>query len=245
MTGEDIHALAGAYAMNALTEPERTEFVRHLAHCDTCAAEAKELAEIVARLADGAWSVPPPRLRERVLAEVRETRQLPPRRPTETAPVRRPTTWARRAAYGLAAGVLALAVGATTYVVMQERLDRQVQETRAENARIQQVLSAPDAVLRTTTVQGGGRMTVVMSPSQNAGVVVLDQLANPGVDRAYQLWLVKGTNPASAAVYAAGDGSGTRLITGVVGQDTLAITQEPAGGSQAPTLPVLAGIPMT
>ncbi|MBB5869535.1 anti-sigma-K factor RskA [Allocatelliglobosispora scoriae] len=247
MTTMDIHALAGPYVLNAVSEEERIAFSRHLAQCDVCSAEIYELSEIAGRLADGAWSVPPPRLRAQVLAEVARTRQLPPRRPDrETALI--PSPWRRRAAYTLAAGILAVAAGSTTYAVMDSRLDRQSQQTvaaQAEAQRIQQVLSAPDAVMRSAPVVGGGRMAIVMSPSQNAGVVFLNDLTAPGADHTYQLWLVDGTTPVSAGVLADGHSGGTRLISGVVGKDVLALTQEPAGGSKAPSAPAISDIPMT
>lgn len=239
----DIHALAGAYVLNAVTDTERTEFARHLSQCEACAVEARELGEIVARLADGAWSVPPPRLRARVLAEVRQTRQLPPRRSDRDVPRRWPR-WGRRGAYALAAGVLAVAA---TYAVTARRSepgDQAIEQAQVDGVRVQRVLSSADAVLRGSPVRGGGRMTIVLSLSQDAGVVVLHELAPLSGDRAYQLWLVDGARPVSAGVLTAGASGGTRLISGVADKDLLAVTVEPAEGSAEPTLPTLAGIPM-
>src|SRR4029453_8688488 len=59
----DIHALVGAYALDAVDDLERAAFDRHVAECVNCRAELDELRETAARLADPAWSVPPPRLR--------------------------------------------------------------------------------------------------------------------------------------------------------------------------------------
>ena len=39
----EIHTLAGAYALDALTEIERAGFARHLAECSVCATEVAEL----------------------------------------------------------------------------------------------------------------------------------------------------------------------------------------------------------
>ncbi|MBO4209182.1 anti-sigma factor, partial [Micromonospora echinofusca] len=73
-----MHALAGAYVLDAVSDIERAAFSRHLADCETCALEVAELRETVARLADQTWSVPPPRMRAEVLAQIRRTPQLPP-----------------------------------------------------------------------------------------------------------------------------------------------------------------------
>ncbi len=70
----DIHSLVGAFALDAVDDLERAAVDRHLRECDACRIEVAELREAAARLADGAWSVPPPRLRENVLAAVATTR---------------------------------------------------------------------------------------------------------------------------------------------------------------------------
>ena len=73
----DIRSLVGAYVLDAVDGWERAAAERHLRECDECRAEAAEWRETAARLADGAWSVPPPGLRDAVLAAVATTRQAP------------------------------------------------------------------------------------------------------------------------------------------------------------------------
>ena len=65
---DDPHVLTGSYALDALAEPERRSFERHLAHCASCQAEVRGLRETAARLALAKALRPPPRLRARVLA---------------------------------------------------------------------------------------------------------------------------------------------------------------------------------
>lgn len=69
----DAHDLAGAYAVNALTQEEREAFGRHLADCPDCAQETLRQQEAAGWLALLAARTPPPRLKERVLAEVART----------------------------------------------------------------------------------------------------------------------------------------------------------------------------
>jgi hypothetical protein len=64
------HALAGAYAVDALDAAERTRFERHLASCPTCPAEVRELVAVAAELGLAAAVTPPPALKGRVLADV-------------------------------------------------------------------------------------------------------------------------------------------------------------------------------
>lgn len=87
-------------------------------------------------------------------------------------------------------------------------------------------------------------MTVVVSDTQDAGVVVLADAPAPGPDRAYQLWLVPtgSTTPVSAGLLPAGQAQATELIQGVRGRAMFAVSLEPAGGSPAPSTTPLVGI---
>ena len=74
----DIHALSGAYAIDALDDIERAQFERHLAKCAECRAEVESLREASAMLAETTAVEPPADLRDRLLAEIRTVRPLPP-----------------------------------------------------------------------------------------------------------------------------------------------------------------------
>ena len=50
----DVHALAGAYALDALPADEQQRFERHLASCEACAEEVRGLAETAALLGEAA-----------------------------------------------------------------------------------------------------------------------------------------------------------------------------------------------
>ncbi|TMQ91982.1 anti-sigma factor [Actinomadura soli] len=76
---DDVHALAGAYALDAIDDAEeRRLFESHLAGCEPCAAELREFRATTARLGMAVPEAPPARLRARVLADIRSVRQLPP-----------------------------------------------------------------------------------------------------------------------------------------------------------------------
>lgn len=74
----DTHALAGAYAVNAVTEEERRSFELHLGQCADCRAEVAELRAAAATIAADVELSPPPALRASLLAAVAQTRQLSP-----------------------------------------------------------------------------------------------------------------------------------------------------------------------
>lgn len=249
VAGPDSHTLSGAYVLDALTEIERAAFDRHLATCESCALEVAELREAAARLADGSWSVPPPRLRGAVLSEVGRTRQDRPSPPGRAgrdgdAALSR---WRRRAVAAVAAGIVLAGAAATGQLVQEHRVRDERAAARAarlESARIQEVLTAPDAVLRGTTGPGGvGRVTVVSSRRGDVAVAVLEGLPSRGPDRTYQLWVIDDGAARSAGVLATGATGDRRLITGVRGADLFGVTVEPAGGSASPTLSTAVTVP--
>src|SRR5688500_12449230 len=108
----DVHALAGAYALDALPSDERAFFERHLAMCEACRNEVAELTETAARLGSAAAVAPPPALRDRVLAAANVTRQLPPEPEPSVTSVsawrQGPTRWLAPVAACLALAVVVL-----------------------------------------------------------------------------------------------------------------------------------------
>ncbi|WP_433302848.1 anti-sigma factor [Actinoplanes sp. CA-030573] len=238
----NIHSLIGAYALDAVDDVERAAFDRHLRECEECRTEVDELREASARLAAGAWSVPPPRLRANVMAAVRTTRQLAP----ETRPARaaRPAMRWRRWA---AAAAAVVAVGGVTYAVQDQRVRREhaaAEAARADEAQVRAVLAAPDLVVRDQVVTGGGRVTVAVSRLRNAGVIMLAADSVPG-GRVYQLWTVRGGAAHSEGALDTGQTAAVRIVEGIDQASGVGVTLEPPGGSATPTLPMVAALKIT
>ncbi|MFC6020869.1 anti-sigma factor domain-containing protein [Plantactinospora solaniradicis] len=244
----DIHTLVGAYVLDAVDDVERAAFSRHLGDCASCASEVGELLETAARLADGAWSVPPPRLRTDVLAEVSRTRQVRPGgRPARDGRVVG-SRWRTLSVAAVAAAVLAAGAGAVTWTVAQQRVRDERAATaaaRAETERIRTVLAQPDLAVRGDGLSGGGRLTVFSSPGRDAGVALLADAPPIPADRAYQLWLMDGETARPANVLAAGANGDTAVLSGVRGRSAVAVTVEPAGGSAQPSSQPLVVVPLT
>src|SRR5690242_10095735 len=74
----ELHILTGAYASGALSDAEHDAFVAHLPNCAPCREEVAELVATTTLLGIAAAETPPPGFRDRVMAEVATTRQLPP-----------------------------------------------------------------------------------------------------------------------------------------------------------------------
>jgi anti-sigma-K factor RskA len=233
---EDIHALVGAYALDAVDDLERAAFERHLADCATCRAETDELQETAARLAGNTWSVPPQRMRTDVMAAIGRTRQLPP----VTQPAARPdqTPWRRRLIAVAAAVVLAGGTGAAVYAVQEQRVREQgtlAAEAQQREERTQAILSAPDVVVRTAPMKGGGTVTIASSAMHGAGVVAIGADRAPGADQAFQMWLMDGGRAVPGPVLAAGTAATVQIMNGLPDADGFAVSLEPASGSDTPT----------
>ncbi|WP_446222048.1 anti-sigma factor domain-containing protein [Nocardia sp. IBHARD005] len=129
-----------------------------------------------------------------------------------------------------AAAIVAVGAGVGIAAVI-ERAD---EGSKAVTA--QQVLDRPDSRESSVAVPGGGTMTVSQSKELGAAAVLFRDLPALPTDRTYQLWLVPPAgSPKSLAVM----DSPASIVTAVDSADTLAMTVEPAGGSPAPTPPVI------
>jgi anti-sigma-K factor RskA len=212
----DVHTLAGAYALDAVDDIERAAFARHMAECPACAVEVAELQATSARLAEMVAEPPPPGLRAAVLTQIRQTRQVGPRRRGTAGSGRR--AGPRRVALAAAvAAVVAVGVGAGTYTI-QERRVRHAQEISA-------VLGAPDARTHSEPASGGGQVRVVVSPSKREVVAYLSDLPAPGAGHSYQLWLIQGSaGPKNMGIVMSGNAM--ELIPNLNGADTFAVSRE-------------------
>ena len=136
----EIHSLVGAYALDAVDDLERAVFDGHLRGCEPCRDEVAGLREATARLAGGAWSVPPPSFKPGVLAEVATTRQVAP---PLSARLRRSGSLRLRQIAAAAAQVAATTAGTAVFVVQEARV-RHEQALALSGS----VLSASDLLVR-------------------------------------------------------------------------------------------------
>jgi anti-sigma factor RsiW len=224
----EIHALSGAYAVDALDDVERAQFERHLAECAECRAEIESLRSTAGLLAETAATAPPEALRERVLADIATVRPLPPEVGKRPAPRRR-LRWAALAA---AAAVIAAVAGG---VVIADPFGDDTSQIQV--SAVDRVLKAEDAERYTKTIDGS-QATLVRSPSLNQAVLVTKDMAPPPEGKVYELWLDhEGVGMVPAGLMAQG-GEQEILLKGDPATALGAgITVEPAGGSKKPTLP--------
>jgi anti-sigma-K factor RskA len=235
----ELHTLAGAYALDAVSDEERARFAAHLAVCAQCRDEVDELREAAARLGTAQAVRPRPELREPTIRAAYRTGQMGPVM-AETEPARRSGSGAgpgrARALRYLAAAAavaVAVAIGIGTHYV-----DMQHQPSRSPAIRtMSAVLSAPDAVMRTAPVSSGGMAIVVSSRHKHMAVFIAHGLRRPPRAMRYELWLMgpRGERPAGMLTIHPKGMAGPALISGLSTGDMVGLTIEPNSGSLRPT----------
>ena len=226
----DIHALSGAYAVDAVDDIERMHFERHLADCSACRAEVDSLRATSIQLAEISVVAPPAALRDRVLADIATVRPLPPL----VASVPERGRAARRRFPALVAAAVALiaigGAGATAWHPWSESGPSQ------NLSAAQSVLSAPDAEAISQKLNNGATATVTRSAELNRAVISADGLEELPDDLVYELWFLDGDSNFISAGFLE-DPSSPTVLQGKLEDATAAgITIEQAGGSSEPTL---------
>lgn len=244
MTSPDMHTLAGAYALNALSEHERARFERHLIECAACTAEVRELQATAARLGEAAAESPPPELKQRVLAEVATTRQDRPKARGSESLRTRASRGVPRWAMGIAvaAAVVALALaGVLGGIAVQKdgelnTATEQIQRLQARYGPMSELLRAPDARISHASSGIGGTATVLYSPSQHKAIFLAEGLPQQPKDRDYQLWVLTPDHVEPAPVLPEKGRTTAMLLEDVRDSAKLALTIEPEGGSEKPSM---------
>ena len=224
----DLHTLSGAFAIDALSAEEAEQFRTHLEGCAVCRQEVRELRAAAARMGEIEAVAPPEALKQRVLAAADRTAQLPPKvvkLGTEAKQAKARRRWAPRVAAAAAAAVVvvggAIGIGQLTGEDGTSLQAGVVQVFEADDAHTAEVDTTHGAV-RVATSPGRGEMAV-----DTSGLQPLDD------EHVYQLWSIAEGNPISVGVLD-DPGQGASMEMPAAGTQ-VAITVEPAGGSERPT----------
>ena len=187
--------LTGSFALNALGESEREELLRHAEESKSVRQEIESLQETAALLGLSTEPVAPPaRVKANIMAAIRNTPQLPAEQtPPDTgarklcsaapksgnadeaaansgAPTRSAPATNQRM-FALAAGVLLIAAGALTGIVVnqnsqQQQLNEQLTALSQREAQLTQILSASDSRSKTKTLDDGARISLAYSATE-------------------------------------------------------------------------------
>lgn len=230
MNCDQVQEALGSYAVDALSPEERGEVEAHLRECKLHpeAAALRATASLLAYAPEE--REPPARLRSRILAAVAEAERPPSSTdghmaledvPAVPAPAPIPIASRRRPSAALLAAVLALfALGAviTGFLVLNSG--------DGSEELVRNVASGPAAGTTLRYDAADARATLDV-----AGLAALPQ------GRTYQVWMLRGDSVAGVGLFTV-DASGrghAEFEADMREGDTVAVTEEPAGGSPGPT----------
>jgi anti-sigma-K factor RskA len=242
MAHEDYKEMIPARALSALDVTEERALNEHLENCDECRKELEEWQATAATLAVVADPVEPsPKVRERILSEVRKELATP-----EVIPFRSTSRniWRSFGSLGAMAAVVlitALIVG----LVVLWRENGVVKDDLAHANELIQLAKSPGAKvseLKGVDLGAGATATLAYDKTGHA-MLMADKLPSVPRGKAYQLWFIVGKNPPMPGKTFAPDSAGKGMLKDQMPKEALdsaifAITLEPEGGVNAPTGPI-------
>jgi anti-sigma factor RsiW len=263
---QDLHALTGAYALDALDGSELTRFNRHLDRCQSCASEVRGFREVATAMAFAATTEAPAEMRDRVMAAVARTRQVPPEIRTHVGPRRARGTapwipWLS-GVVATAAVVVAVFFGLAQAHTQNElnaarnqnhalasaqvRAEQELDAAREHDQALAEILGAPHVRLLSQGTSQGGVAVVVLDAATRKLAVATSGLPALPAGQVYQLWLIGPVRVVSAGLLpTARSGVTTPVVaTGIVKGDKLGLTVEPAPGTNQPTTTPILALPL-
>jgi anti-sigma factor RsiW len=220
MEANALHDLTAAYALDALDSEDARAYEAHLARCERCREELASLSDAAGALAYATEaSLPPPELRARILQQARQDRP-------NVVPLRPRWVYAVAAAAAIAAcAAIGLGIWAAS---LSGRLDSRT-KALATQERVAQILARADS--RTVAF---GKGTLVVARNGDAALV-LHGLKRPAAGRTYEAWVTVGGAPEPAGLFGGGDVVAVPLERPVPTGASVLVTEERAGGVDAPT----------
>ena len=230
---DDLHLLAGAYALGALDESEREEFEKYLLTSEEARAELAAFTDTAVMLGMSTTPVtPPPSLKGDIMARIAVTPQLPALEsetasaaertdaapanvtsmfaerdirstPSETAAERK----AARRWYARPANILIAAAAAAVIFVggtaLGTALNAPTQQVEPQAVGLTEISAAADAQRAEAAVAGGGNATVIWSAQLERSAVVISDLPALPSDKTYELWYIDGSHITPAGTFSA------------------------------------------
>jgi anti-sigma-K factor RskA len=247
MNNERFEDLKDAYVLGALPEEERLSFEAYLAAHPERQAEVDELGAVAGLLAFSPQEQEPsPELRSRVM-EVVEA-EAEPRRVGGRSTLAKVGDYLSIRSIALGAAAL-LVIGLLSWNVMLqgqvEDLQGRVQDAQGQVQDLQaQVEDAQDRqqIQQSPTIELGGSWAdqganaEVASIHKNQVILVAKDMPSVPEDRTCQIWVISNDVPKPSGLFQPdGNMTATPITNSITKADVIAVTVEPAGGSEQPT----------
>lgn len=208
LSADELHALLGAYALDAVAPEEREQVERYLARSSRARTEVAGFRETAALLAH-AGSDAPPGLWDRISHTLEA--EPPPLHLARPIAAPRPR-WTTRvvAAVGIAAATIAVVVLSVQVLHQGDQIE-QLEAGAPPGVLAAAEAAASDSDARRVSLESayGARGADVVYLPDGSGYLLDDNLARLPDDRTYQLWALVGT----------GGGSPRAISAGVLGPD--------------------------
>ena len=234
MNNERFEDLKDAYVLGALPEEERLSFEDYLAAHPERQAEVDELGAVAGLLA---FSAPEQEPSQELRSRVMEMIETEPRR------VGGHSTFAR---FGDYLSVKSLALGAAALLVIgllswNLALQGQVEDAQSQVQNLQgQVADAQAQQTRTIELKGAwaeqGATAEVASMQKNEIILVARNMPSVPEGRTCQIWVISDDVPKPSGLFQPdGNMTAAPITNSITKADVIAVTVEPAGGSEQPT----------
>jgi len=243
---DDILDLLAAYALGALEPDEIAQVSALLTEHPELRATLAELRATADRLPYGLpEAVPAADLRERVLNHA--TGRTSTAQPIAARAIGRTRAWIWSFAAIAAVAIVFAAIGWTQFIGALNDLAQsqaQVAAMQAELGRMQAQIAAAEKVIASLQGQSGSAAIV---QTRSGGTLLVAQLPPLSPGRVYQLWRIPGGgNPLSTGLFKVDQQGYGQIILSPDQQpqtgETVAVTDEPDGGSPGPTTqPLIVG----
>jgi anti-sigma-K factor RskA len=239
MVHDDYKEMIPARALSALDAADARALNDHLENCSECRKELENWEATAAALSLAADPMEPsPKVRERILDEIRSDRPA-----SQVIPLRSASRniWTSFGSLGAIAAVILFVVLIVGLIVLWQR-NRAAQVELARSKEFLQLVTTPGAKvaeLKSTDAGAGATAKLVYDPSGRA-MLLADKLPSVPQGKAYQLWFIVGSKPPLPGKTFLPDKAGRGVMKDQVPQAALnsavfAVTLEPAGGASAPT----------
>jgi anti-sigma-K factor RskA len=231
--------LLPAYALECLDEAETRLVAEHLPGCHLCRTELRAFQEVAGQLAYLApEALPSPDLRSRLQDRIQDLsstraqsiRAQSTRSQASRLQAERQHVFKRLVPVGAIMSLVLIVILLASNILLRQRLNSL------------EVLAGPLGMraitLQNTDVAPQASAFVIISSEGEHGVLVVDELPQLESGREYQLWLVRGEQNTSGAVFAV-DETGYRGMRieapeSLFNYSSVRVTVEPAGGSKQP-----------
>jgi anti-sigma factor RsiW len=248
----EIQPWLTAYALGDAEEDAAAQ--AHLAVCPRCQHDLHEYRLVASLLPYSASeAVPRPELREQVIATVAHAAEpAPAPRPAphaaHSAPARNPggrrTFWAALSFAALALILLGWNISlqreleSQTAIVTQSRQNWQTMIVLLDDTALAKYAIAADPPPAAGEYPAHGHFWA--SPRAQVACLVVQGLPDLPANQVYQVWLVRGSQPASGGTFEAHNGKAWTFVRSgepITGYSEMFVTIEPTGGSPAPAGP--------